>query len=329
MRAYIIRRLLLLVPSFLGITFIIFLIIQLTPGDPTRLGATPEGGLSLKNAERYSADLRKVYGLDKPIYQQYLIWLRNIFTFNFGYSYTDWRPIKDKILERLPITLSIELISLVIMYVVAIPIGVYASIRQNRLSDYLITLVLFILYSMPTIWVGTMLILYFAGTQFLDWFPLSGLHGDQADRMAFFRWLGDVLWHMALPVVALTYGTFAYLSRFMRSGMLEVIRQDYIRTARAKGLSERVVIMRHALRNSLIPIVTISVMSLPGLLAGSVIVEKIFSIPGLGLLFYEAVLMRDYFTVMALTTITGILVLFSLILVDITYALVDPRISYD
>jgi peptide/nickel transport system permease protein len=329
MRAYIIRRLLLVIPSFLGITFVIFLIIQLTPGDPTRIGMTQEGGLDLRKTAAYRTELRELYGLDKPIHVQYVKWLGNILTFHFGRSYEDWRPIGDKILERLPVTLSLNIISLIVVYVIAIPVGVYAAVRQNSVTDRIITLILFILYSMPTIWVGVMLILYFAGTQLLDWFPLSGLHSDQVERLPFFPWLADVLWHIVLPVATLSYGAFASLSRYMRSGMLEVIRQDYIRTARAKGLHEKTVILRHALRNSLIPIITISVMALPGLLAGSVIVEQIFSVPGIGLLFYESVMMRDYFTVMALTAIDAFLVLLSLVLVDITYALVDPRISYD
>jgi len=329
MRAYIIRRLLLIIPSFLGITFIIFLIMQFTPGDPTRLAMTKEGGLQTTQSRQYSEEMRKLYGLDGPIHLQYLRWLRNICTFRFGRSYSDWRPIGEKILERLPVTLTLSILSLIAVYVIAIPVGVYAAVKQNSLMDRGITIQLFILYSLPGIWVGVMLILFFAGTRFLDWFPLSGLHSDEVERLAFFPWLRDALWHLVLPVLTLTYGSFASLSRYMRSGMLEVIRQDYIRTARAKGLSEKSVILKHALRNSLIPIVTISVMALPGLLVGSVIVEQIFSIPGMGLLFYEAAFARDYFTVMAISAIEAFLVLVSLVLVDICYAIVDPRISYD
>ena len=329
MRAYILRRLLLIVPSFLGITFIVFLVMVLTPGDPTRLALTQEGGLETKTTALHREAIRKLYGLDQPVHVRYLKWLKNVVTFNFGRSFIGWRPISTKIARRLPITISLNVCALLIIYVVAIPVGVFAAVKQNSLSDRVITLVLFILYSMPAIWVGTMLMLYFGGTQYLDWFPIGGLNSGLHERMAFLAWLRDRLWHMVLPVVTLTYAGFASLSRYMRSGMLEVIRQDYIRTARAKGLKERTVILRHALRNSLIPIVTISVMSIPGLLGGSVIVEKIFNINGMGLLFYEAVMQRDYYTVMALTTISGFLVLVCLVLVDVMYALVDPRISYE
>jgi peptide/nickel transport system permease protein len=330
MRAYLIRRLLLIIPSFLGITFIIFLIMQCTPGDPTRLAMTKEGGLQTTRQDKgYSDEMRKLYGLDKPVYVQYIRWLGNLCTFNFGRSYMDWRPIGTKILERIPVTLSLSVISLIVVYIIALPVGVLAAVRQNSLVDRVITILLFILYSLPGIWVGVMLILFFAGTRFLDWFPLRGLHGDGAETMPFFAWLGDALWHLVLPVVVMTYGGFASLSRYMRSGMLEVIRQDYIRTARAKGLSEKSVILKHAMRNSLIPLVTISVMALPGLIAGSVIVEQIFSLPGMGLLFYEAAFARDYYTVMAISAIEALLVLVSLVFVDIFYALADPRISYD
>ena len=327
MRAYIIRRLLLIVPSFLGITFVVFLIMLITPGDPTRLSMTADGGLETKAAGKHRGDLRALYGLDQPIYIQYVKWLRNIATFNFGKSYSGWRDIGEKIKGRIWITLALNVCALLVIYVVAIPIGVFAAVRQNSLADRLIAVVLFILYSIPAIWAGTMLMLYPAGRW--GWFPLGQVNSEMVENMTFLAFLGDRAWHMVLPVVTLSYAGFASLSRYMRSGMLEVIRQDYIRTARAKGLREGAVIFRHALRNSLIPIVTISVMALPGLLGGSVIVEMIFDIPGMGLMMLEAATTRDYYTIMAVTTISAFLVLLALILADVLYAVVDPRISYD
>jgi len=327
MRAYIIRRLLLIVPSFLGITLIIFLVMLATPGDPTMLALGDQGALQQTETTKiHRTETRKLYGLDKPPHVQYCLWLRNLVTFNFGRSFIGWRPIREKIAERLPVTLTLNIFALLIIYIIAIPIGIFAAVKQNSAADRIITLVLFILYSMPAIWVGTMLMIYVGGT---GAFPTDGLNSAGHERLTTLGWTGDRLWHMVLPLVTLTYAGFASLSRYMRSSMLEVIRQDYIRTARAKGLAEKVVIFKHALRNSLIPIVTISVMSLPGLLAGSVIVEKIFNINGMGLMMWDAVLKRDYYVVMAVTTISASLVLLSLVLVDVVYALVDPRISYE
>jgi len=328
MRAYVLRRLMLIVPSFLGITFIVFTVMLLTPGDPTRLSLSEGGAMSETEGEKIKRDAtRKLYGLDKPRYQQYGIWLSNLVRLDLGKSFIGWEPIGDKILRRLPITITLNIIALLIVYIVAIPLGVFAAVKQNSIADRLITLVLFVLYSMPVIWVGTMAVIYLGGH--LQWFPIGGLNSANQAQMGWVAWLADRGWHMVLPVACLSYAGFASLSRYMRSSMLEVIRQDYIRTARAKGLHEKTVILKHALRNSLIPIVTISVMSLPGLLAGSVIVEKIFNINGMGLMMWEAVFKRDYFTVMAVTTISATLVLLALVLVDILYAVVDPRISYD
>jgi len=327
MRAYILRRLLLVVPSFLGITFIVFSVMMLTPGDPARLALGMHGELATEKTRVAAEEMRELYGLNKPKYQQYLIWLKNIVTLNFGKSTTTHQPISEKIAQRLPITLALNVCALTIVYVVAIPIGVFAAVKQNSFADRVITFVLFLLYSMPAIWLGTMAMVYLGGT--LGWFPIGGKSSPGHEDMTFVAFILDRLWHMVLPVTVMTYAGFASLSRYMRSSMLEVIRQDYIRTARAKGLRERTVILRHALRNSLIPIVTISIMAIPGLLGGSVIVESIFNINGMGLMFLEAVLKRDYYTVMALSTVGAFLVLLCLILMDVMYAVVDPRISYD
>ena len=324
MGSYIIRRLLLVVPMLLAITFLVFVIVHLAPGDPTNPGLEGDQGLSAEKTIEYREAMRKLYGLDKPLHVQYLKWIRNLLVLDFGRSYIDQQLITKKIGERLPLTLSLNICALIIIYVVSIPIGVFAAVKQNTLVDRLLTLVLFILYSLPIIWVGTMLLLLLS-----HWFPLGGMNSPGHEQMTFFTWLGDRMWHMVLPVITMTYAGFASLSRYMRSGMLEVIRKDYIRTARAKGLREWTVVIRHALRNSLIPMVTISVMALPGLIGGSVIVESLFNINGVGKLSLDAVFSRDYFTVMALTTFSAGLVLLCLILGDILYAVVDPRISHD
>lgn len=324
MRSYVIRRLLLVVPSLLAITVLVFVIVHLAPGDPTNPGMEGEQGMATEKSEVYRDAMRKLYGLDKPLHVQYLKWLRNLLVLDFGRSYIDQQLISKKIWQRLPVTLSLNICALVIVYIVAIPVGVFSAVKQNSLADRTLALILFILYSLPIVWVGTMLLLLLS-----RWFPLGGMNSPGHEEMTFFAWLIDRLWHMVLPVVTMTYAGFAALSRYMRSGMLEVIRKDYIRTARAKGLREWTVITRHALRNSLIPMVTIAVMALPGLIGGSVVVETIFNINGVGKLFLDAVFARDYFIVMALTTFSASLVLLCLIMGDVLYAVVDPRISHE
>jgi peptide/nickel transport system permease protein len=311
MRAYLLKRLLAMIPTVLGITVITFLIIQLAPGNPAEFKVRmAEGrGLDPQHTAQIIEQTKKLYGLDKPIHVRYLIWLKQVATFNFGDSYKDHRPVREKILERVPISLQLEIISLFLVYLLAVPIGVFSAVKQGSWSDRLVTLILFILYSLPSFWVAMILITFLGGGDFLDLFPVYGLSRDGADKMTFFPWLLDRLHHLVLPVACLTYGGLAYVSRQMRGGMLEVIRQDYIRTARAKGLSEKVVVFKHAFRNSLIPIITMLAILFPAMIGGSVIIESIFSIPGMGLLSFEAILSRDYPTIMGVTTIAAFLTL--------------------
>jgi peptide/nickel transport system permease protein len=235
----------------------------------------------------------------------------------------------DKIRERLPVTLQLNVISLFLTYLLAIPLGIYSATHQNTAADKTMTVGLFVLYSLPSFWVATVLILFLGGGDYWHLFPISGISSLDAEKLAIWPWLKDRVWHLVLPVTCLTYGGLAYISRQMRSGMLETIRQDYIRTARAKGLSERVVVFKHALRNSLIPIVTLLADLLPAMLGGSVIIESIFTIPGMGQLGFESILARDYPTVMAISVIAAFLTLIGLLLSDISYALVNPTISLE
>jgi peptide/nickel transport system permease protein len=210
---------------------------------------------------------------------------------------------------------------------IAIPAGVYSAVRAESLWDRILTIGFFILYSLPSFWVAVMLIMLFGGGEYWDIFPVYGISSLGAEQYPFFKWLVDRIWHLILPVFCLSYGGWAYLSRLMKAELLEVIREDYIRTARAKGLEERIVIMKHALRNALLPLITLLAYLLPSLFGGSVIIESIFSIPGMGQLGFEAVLSRDYPVIMALTTISAILTLVGLILSDVLYAVFDPRIK--
>ncbi|MEA2627067.1 MAG: peptide/nickel transport system permease protein [Candidatus Binatota bacterium] len=338
MLAYTAQRLLLMVPTFVGITFIAFLIMHLAPGDPVDLyfaGGLAAGtqGVSaerLADVERAKHDMRVRLGLDQPLPVQYGIWFRRLVTLDLGESFKDKRPVWEKIRERLPVTVTIELISLVLMYAVAIPLGIYSSVRPGSWIDSIATTTVFMLYSLPSFWIATLILIYFCGGDYFRWFPPAGLHSlDYGPGWPFWRSVTDYIWHIAMPVLCTTYASFAALSRFMRSAMLENARQDYVRTARAKGLPERVVILKHVLRNSLIPMVTILAGILPSLIGGSVIIETIFSIPGIGQLGYQAILARDYPVVLGLFAIGSFLTLAGILIADLLLAVVDPRISFE
>ncbi|MGC9195841.1 MAG: ABC transporter permease [Syntrophobacteraceae bacterium] len=334
MQAYIIKRLLQIVPTLLGITLITFVIIQLAPGNPAAMklqmlkGQGALGGHTTTSAQIIK-QTEKLYGLDKPLYVQYYLWVERIFTLNFGYSFTDHRKVLDKIAERLPITLELNITSIFLVYLIAIPFGIYSATHEGAFFDKILTLGFFFLYSLPNFWVAMLLIMFLGGGSFFDIFPVYGISSLGSHSMAMLPWLFDRLWHMVLPVACLTYGGLAYLSRLTRASMLEVIREDYVRTARAKGLSERVVIFKHAFRNALLPLVTIMGLLLPAMFGGSVIIESIFSIPGMGQLGFQAVLSRDYPVIMAITTISGFLTLIGLLVSDILYAVLDPRIKLE
>ena len=338
MGRYLVQRLLLFVPTFIGITIISFLIMRLAPGDPAELRAA--GGLRAGGESGISAEKRGVldqaliqwraqFGLDQPLHIQYAVWLRNLFTLNFGESFKDNQPVMNKILERLPTTVKIEVLSILLVYLVAIPLGIYSATHSYSLGDQATTFAAFVLFALPVIWAGTMAIVFLCGGDFYYLFPPGGLTSlDYSSEWPLWAKIKDQAWHLFLPVLLLSYAGFAGLSRYMRTGMLEQLRQDFVLTARAKGLSERIVIYKHVLRNSLIPMVTILADLLPGLVGGSVIIETIFSIPGLGQLGYEAVLARDYPTVMALFTMSALLTLAGILLSDVLLALVDPRIAF-
>ena len=331
MRSYFLRRLLLIIPTLLGISVISFLIIQLAPGDPAtlKLGDATQGIRDQALAEEIIRETRALYGLDQPLHVQYWRWLKRIATFDFGESLRDHRPIIDKLKERVPVSIRLSGISLLLAYLISIPLGIYSSTHQYSIGDKVSTVALFTLYSLPNFWVATMAIVYLGGGDFWNVFPVFGLQSVGAENWSLGERIRDEAWHLVLPIICMTYYTFAALSRYMRASMLEVIRQDFIRTARAKGLSERVVVYRHALRNSLIPIVTLMADLLPALIGGSIVVETIFSIPGMGQLSFEAVLNRDYPLIMAIFTLSALLTLLGILLADFLYTVVDPRIAYE
>ena len=318
---YILKRLGLMFPMLLGITLISFMVIHLAPGTPTDMQTTLNPKASLEAQKR----LRELYGLDKPLMVQYGDWLTRLARLDFGRSFSpDRRPVWDKIKERIGITLSLNLMSLIIILGVSIPIGVIAAYRAHSWFDKATTLFVFFGFAMPTFWLALLLIMFFG--VYLDWLPISGLTSLNFGQFSFWQKVEDLGAHVTLPVLVAAFGGLAGMSRYMRSNMLEVIRQDYITTARAKGLPERVVIFKHALRNALLPVITILGLSVPGLIGGSVIFESIFAIPGMGQLFYGAVMARDYPLVMGELVIGAVLTLVGNMLADVGYALVDPRI---
>ncbi|OHB24768.1 MAG: diguanylate cyclase [Desulfuromonadaceae bacterium GWC2_58_13] len=321
MLRYLLGRMLLMVPLLLGITLISFVVIHLAPGEPTDLQTQLNPQASAELQER----LRAQYGLDQPLYVQYGRWLGRLARFDFGDSFAqDNRPVGDKIVERLPITILINVLSITAILAVAIPIGILSATRRNSLFDRLTTIFVFVGFATPSFWLA-LLLMDLLGMR-LGLFPIVGIKSLGFDYLSWYGKLWDVIHHLILPVLVSAFGGLAGFSRYMRSNMLEVIRQDYILTARAKGLSERAVIYRHALRNALLPVITILGLSVPGLIGGSVIFETIFAIPGMGKLFYDGVMMRDYPLIMGILVIGAVLTLVGNLIADMSYALADPRI---
>ncbi len=322
MIGYLLRRLILIIPLVIGITVITFLVMHLAPGKPTDLVTEMQVKVGAEAKER----LKTLYGLDKPWYVQYFNWLKRLTRLDFGKSFKDDRPVSKKIFERLPATLLLNISSLLLIFSLALPIGIYSAIKQNSLFDKGMTVFVFLGFSIPTFWLALLLMILF-GIK-LGILPISGLRSLNWDDLSFFARIWDTVKHLILPVFVSGFTGLAGLSRYSRASMLEVIHQDYIRTARAKGLPEKEVIFKHALRNALIPVVTILGLSLPDLIGGSFIFETIFSYPGMGRLGYEAIMARDYPVVMGVGTIAAFLTLLGNFLADIIYAYVDPRIRY-
>lgn len=322
MLTYIFRRLAGLLPLLLGITLISFFVIHLAPGKPTVL----EEGMNPRVSLQARARLEKLYGLDKPIYIQYINWLKKFVFFDFGTSFIDNRPVSIKILERVPVTLTLNILSLFLILSIGIVIGVKSAINPGSLFDRLATIFVFFGFSVPTFWLALLLMNLFGIT--LRWLPISGLYGIDFEYLNFWAKLADLSRHIILPVFILSFTGLAGVSRYMRQSMITVLDAPYIQAARAKGLPEKQVLYKHALKNAILPIVTILGLSIPGLLGGSVIFESIFSIPGIGRLFFEAVMARDYPTIMAELSIGAMLTLIGNLIADISYAFVDPRIRY-
>lgn len=343
MLQYIAKRVLIMIPTLLGIMVISFGVIKLAPGDPAaqKYGSAGEAASGLrdrKGVAQAEAAFRKRWLLDEPLYVQFGAFVRRLATGELRYFRNDQRIWRD-LGERLLVSLKLNLIVFALIYLIAIPSGIYSAAFPRSLLDRLLTLLLFILYSLPSFWAAELLRIWLCDPDRTVRFPVAGLYDDRFPPLEgvwnyfqeFHSWerFVDYLWHITLPVVCMTYGALAYISRQMRAGMLEVIRQDYIRTAQAKGCSKARTILIHALRNGLFPIITLFASLLPFLVSGSVIIEVIFNIPGMGLYAYEHVLAREYDVVMATLMLSAVMTLLGILVSDVMYVLVDPRVTFE
>lgn len=318
---YVIRRLFQTVPLLLVISALIFSMLQLMPGDP--LYRMLEGIPNLRPQDY--GRLRKLYGFDDPIIVQYGKWLWQLLQLNPGYSREYGQPVIDIILPALKNTLILTISAVIIGKLIAILLGIFSAVRQYSISDYLLTATTFVAYSVPAFWLGLMLIVLFSVK--LGWLPTSGIVNSELTPGSWeATW--DWIKHLILPVAVLAISEIIQVQRFMRSSLLEVLRQDYLTTARAKGLSERVVIGRHALKNALIPVVTIIAVTMPRVVGGSTVVETVFAYPGMGRLLYTSIMGNDYVVAMTVVMIIAVTVVFFNLLADVIYGWLDPRIRY-
>lgn len=334
MLTYIIRRILLAIPTFLGITLITFLIINAAPGGPIeqklqkiRMGGG-DGGRASAISQEVLDSLSKQYGFDKPVYVRYGIWLKNIAHLDFGQSFSYEEPAIDVITEKFPVSLSFGIASLILTYLVCIPLGVKKAIHAGGRFDQVSGIVLYTLYSIPALVMSILLIVWFAGGSHFDLFPIGNMTSDNYDSLTFLGKVWDRAYHFVLPLTCYMLSGFTELTVLVRSSMLDVIKSDYVRTARSKGLDDSKVYYKHALRNALIPVVTGLGSYLGVFLAGSLIIERVFNLDGIGLLSYNSILARDYNVIMGITFISAILLLLGNLVSDIIYVIVDPRIDF-
>ena len=321
MLTYLLKRVFGMIPLLVGITVISFAVIHLAPGNPVELQNSLNPKMTKESRER----LIKLYGLDKPLYIQYFKWLGNISTLDFGYSFApDHSRVIDKIKERIGITITINILSMMIIFFIGIPIGIICAVYYSRLIDKLLSFFVFIGFALPSFWVALLLMMFF-GIK-LGWLPISGIKSLNHSSMNLFNGLLDYAKHLVLPLLVSAIGGLAGISRYVRGNMVEVLKSDYILAAKARGLSNKRIYYKHALRNALLPVITILGLSVPGLIGGSVIFESIFGIPGMGMLFYQSVMSRDYPVIMGILTIGAVLTLIGNLLADIGYAIADPRV---
>lgn len=322
MTSYLVRRFLYALLTFLGITVATFTLVHSVPGDPISFYAGRGGIKSLP--PHVVESIRREFHLDRPLPEQYLHWVRGVVTFDFGHSVIDRRPVRTVVLEKLPATVQLNVVAFLLAALIGVPIGLWSASRSGRLTERASAVGFFLLYSLPSFWVALMLIQLFSVK--FQVLPLFGMVSDDYEYLTAGERLADRLKHLVLPTLTLTYAQLAIFARFSKSAVTEVIRQDFITAARAKGAGGLRVMWSHAFRNALIPLITLLGLTIPYLLSGSVIVEQIFQWDGVGLLYYDAILARDYPVVMALTVVTALITLFASVLADVLYAFADPRV---
>lgn len=344
MLKYFLRRLAILIPTLIGVTIVVFAIINMAPGGPIEQriqqmrfsggdgSAAPSSSGNRGSTQGVSNEimeaLKKQYGFDKPVHERYFLWIKNIATLNFGESFTYEEPVLDVIVSKFPVSLQFGIISLILSYIVSIPLGILKAIKHGSVFDMSSSFVLFVFYSIPSFMLAILLIVMFSGGSFLEIFPIGGIQSEMYDELSGWEQFVDRVYHFTLPLVCYTIGSFTSLTILMKNSLIEEIKKDYIRTARAKGVSEKVIYMKHALRNALIPIVTGLGGFLSVFFAGSLLLETIFQLDGIGLLSYKSILSRDYNVIMGLVFIQSALFLFGNIISDFAYVLVDPRIDF-
>ena len=313
-----------MIPMFIGITIICFIVIHLAPGDAAEIRMH----MGQKYSETALGKFEEMYGLDKPLHIQYISWLKKVLVFDFGQSFAiDGRSVTEKIGERIHITIGLNLLSMFFIFLIGLPLGIISAYYQNTIIDKSITVIVFIGFAVPTFWLALLCMYYFS--IHLGVLPLSGLRTEYTFQfMSLGDQIKDIINHLILPISISVFGSLAGISRFARNSTLDVLNEDYITSARARGISEGKILFKHALRNALLPVITIIGLSIPGLIGSSVIFESIFSIPGMGQLFYNSVMMRDYPVVMGILVIGALLTLVGNFIADIAYAYADPRIRY-
>lgn len=325
MLQYIVRRLMIAVVTLFCITFLMYCLVRNMPGDPTTIEAAGSDA-RFRLDETVRERNKRIYGLHLPVTQAYFVWLGNALRGDLGQSYSQKQRVVTAIKSRIGPTLLLSLTSMVLALAVAIPVGLVASVRSGRMDERAVSTLFYMLYSFPT-FVAALLLQYYFYSK-LGWLPLDRMHSDGYESLSTGGRLLDILWHAVLPVTCYTYTSLAYDSRFIRATMAEVLRQDYIRTAQAKGVGPFGLIVKHAFRNTLIPLVTLLGLLLPTLMSGTVILESIFTWPGMGLLFLDSLHARDYWLSMGLTLLFSVITLLGTLLSDILYAVVDPRVTY-
>jgi microcin C transport system permease protein len=330
-----------MIPTLIGVTLVVFVIINLAPGSPIeqklqqlRFGSGESSSTSSSKSSSVGVSqemldaLKKQYGFDKPLYERYLIWIKNLSQMNFGNSFTYDEPVIEVIISKFPVSLQFGIISLILSYLISIPLGIIKAIKNGSSFDLVTSFILFVFYSIPSFMLAILLIVLFSGGSFWEIFPVGGLYSEYYDELSSWEKFLDRIYHFTLPLVCYTIGSFTSLTILMKNSLIEEIKKDYVRTARAKGLDEKSVYLKHALKNALIPIVTGLGGFLSVFFAGSLLLETIFQLDGIGLLSYNSILSRDYNVIMGLVFIQSGLFLLGNILSDFAYILVDPRIDF-